>query len=528
MAFEQVWVKKHFFPKRKAMKKQLIASIFALLFAGGSALMAQAQTDEYLGLPGDNLNLYAVMNIFQESETIEGFERKLNDPEAMINNLDLNGDGYVDYLMVTAHQDGDLHTIVLSVALNEQEYQDVAVFFVQRYKDGSVQVQLVGDEALYGKDYIIEPIFAETPNPGYTGAKGTPVRTVAAPATYVEVRTWPVIRYIYSPTYVVYRPVWRWGYYPVYWQPWQAHYWHYYHGYHYRLHHHYRTYYRPWKHHRFAVYHTTYYTGYRRYSPVVVVNINKGKYKPTYNRPDQRRKGEERYEREYAHRTPRTPVGGTVSRPATPAGRTATRSASEVQGQRTARQPATRTGGTVRTRDESRSAARTTEVQQSRSESRSAARTTEVQRSNASERSNSRPAAVQQNRAPGRSSTPARVERNSSSNRESGRPAAVRESRTPSRSSQPARVERSSSPSRSSQPAKVERSNSSSRSRQPAKVERSSTPSRSRQPAKVERSSSSNRESGRPAAVRESRTPSRSSQPAKVERSSTPTRERRK
>lgn len=32
-----------------------------------------------LGLPGDNLNLYAVLEVFQKSPTLEGFEKSLND-----------------------------------------------------------------------------------------------------------------------------------------------------------------------------------------------------------------------------------------------------------------------------------------------------------------------------------------------------------------------------------------------------------------------------------------------------------------
>jgi hypothetical protein len=34
-------------------------------------------------------------------------------------------------------------------------------------------VQIIGDEALYGRDYIVEPSYnrTETPNPGYTEIK---------------------------------------------------------------------------------------------------------------------------------------------------------------------------------------------------------------------------------------------------------------------------------------------------------------------------------------------------------------------
>ncbi|HLP71285.1 MAG TPA: hypothetical protein VK155_00180, partial [Bacteroidales bacterium] len=95
------------------MKKLLLTPVFALLIMAGSALKAQDRADDYLGLPGDNLNLYAVMNLFQESKTIEEFERKLNEEDSRINNLDLNNDGYVDYINVTDHADGNVHTIVL-------------------------------------------------------------------------------------------------------------------------------------------------------------------------------------------------------------------------------------------------------------------------------------------------------------------------------------------------------------------------------------------------------------------------------
>jgi hypothetical protein len=261
------------------MKKLVIVSIIALLTAGWSIARAQQFPEEYLGLPGDNLNLYAVMKLFQESETLEGFERSLNDEKSRINNLDLNGDNMVDYLMVLDYPDGNIHTIVLRAALDRNETQDVAVFTVQRYRDGSVEIQLVGDEALYGRNYIIEPVYAEnngTPNPGYMG-NGVPNKkvTVVHTTTY-QVATWPIVSVIYMPTYSPWRSSWYYGYYPSYWSPWRPFYWHAYYGYHSRWHHHYYSYYRPWNHYRVPHYHNVYYTNVRRYSPTVVVNINKG------------------------------------------------------------------------------------------------------------------------------------------------------------------------------------------------------------------------------------------------------------
>src|SRR5450759_4470249 len=190
------------------MKKFIITSVLLAIFVTCTTILAQDQQEEYLGLPGDNLNLYAVMKLFRESETLEGFERSLNDENSNINNLDLNGDNLVDYIRVIDYIDGDVHTIVLQVAVDKRENQDVAVFTVQRYANGQVQIQLTGDEALYGRDYIIEPIFddsnpGQTPNPGYAGNTGriNDRNVNVTRTTLFEIANWPVIRFIYMPTY---------------------------------------------------------------------------------------------------------------------------------------------------------------------------------------------------------------------------------------------------------------------------------------------------------------------------------------
>lgn len=278
------------------MKKALFTSILALLIATGTTVRAQENPSEYLGLPGDNLNLYAVMSLFQESETLEGFERKLNEQNSRVNNLDLNGDNFVDYIMVTDYVDGQDHNIVMSVALNSNERQDVGVFTVQKLRNGEVAIQLIGDEELYGRNYIIEPIYddnGETPNPGYNGRKTnvTVVRT-----NYYEVAAWPMIRFIYRPDYVIWRSSWRWGYYPSYWQPWSPFYYHYYYGYYSNWYPEYYRHYRHWHQPRYTRYNTYYYTNVRVFSPTVSVRVKEGNYKTTYSRPESRRDGEALYQ----------------------------------------------------------------------------------------------------------------------------------------------------------------------------------------------------------------------------------------
>ncbi len=199
------------------MKKKLSFLVIAMSLLS-SPVFSQAATDstDLLGLPGDNLDLYAVLTLFQKSKTIEAFEKSLNDEKTGINNLDLNLDKKVDFIKVVTKKDGDAFTFILQVDVTKTETQDVALILVSKDKKDKVSIQAVGDEDLYGKDYVIEPKgnSSITANPGYVGAD--PV-TVDVPATTtVVVQSAPIVQYVYSPAYVPYYPPYYYGYYP----PW--------------------------------------------------------------------------------------------------------------------------------------------------------------------------------------------------------------------------------------------------------------------------------------------------------------------
>src|SRR5688500_2937924 len=101
-----------------------------------------------LGLAGDNLDLYAVLNVFQKSKTIEDFEKSLNEQKTGINNLDLNLDKKVDFIKVITKQKDSTFTFILQIAVSKTENQDVAVILLTKNK-GKVNLQIVGDEDLY-------------------------------------------------------------------------------------------------------------------------------------------------------------------------------------------------------------------------------------------------------------------------------------------------------------------------------------------------------------------------------------------
>ena len=199
------------------MKKNLSLLVVAIILLS-QPLFSQAAKDstDLLGLPGDNLDLYAVLTLFQKSKTIEAFEKSLNDEKTGINNLDLNLDKKVDFIKVVTKKDGDAFTFILQVDVTKTETQDVALILVSKDKSDKVSIQAVGDEEIYGKDYVIEPKgnSSVTANPGYTGEN--PV-TVNVPATTVTVvQSAPIVQYVYSPAYVPYYPPYYYGYYP----PW--------------------------------------------------------------------------------------------------------------------------------------------------------------------------------------------------------------------------------------------------------------------------------------------------------------------
>src|SRR6476619_6373453 len=140
------------------MKKFILPFFAAAMSLISQPVFSQAQEDStaLLGLPGDNLDLYAVLTLFQKSKTIEAFEKSLNDEQTKINNLDLNLDKKVDFIKVKTTKEDSSFTFVLQVDVTKTETQDVAVILLNKVK-GKVSMQIVGDEELYGKDYVIEP-----------------------------------------------------------------------------------------------------------------------------------------------------------------------------------------------------------------------------------------------------------------------------------------------------------------------------------------------------------------------------------
>ncbi len=161
----------------------------------------------------EGLDLKVVAKLFAEAKNLEEFENALNNPDSAFCNLDLNGDGQVDYLRVVETGEGNKRLIVLQAILAKDIYQDVASIYVEKDEKNEVSVQVIGDEYVYGKNYIIEPVYVYRP---------------------------VIYDWFWSDMWYAWHSPWYWGYWPGWWYAhscW-AHDWYWRHCYAWHHHHH--------------------------------------------------------------------------------------------------------------------------------------------------------------------------------------------------------------------------------------------------------------------------------------------------
>jgi hypothetical protein len=216
------------------MKKPLIA--LCAIIVGGfqfSAAQSSSTDADSTGLPGDNFSLQGALQLFQKAGSPEEFEKLLNTEDNHVNNLDVNGDGDIDYVRVVSKVEKDVHAFVLQVPVSENESQDIAVVELEKTGPENAVIQIVGDEDIYGEQTIVEPGEGDEdeevneekggggPSVGeYTFENFNSMRVVVN--VWVG---WPCVRFVYGPTYRVWVSPWRWGVYPAWWRPWRPFAW---------------------------------------------------------------------------------------------------------------------------------------------------------------------------------------------------------------------------------------------------------------------------------------------------------------
>ena len=108
------------------------------------------------------LDLQAVAAAFAEAKSVKEFEMLLNSSRYMINNLDLNGDGYIEYLRVLETRKGYYHALLIQACIAPGLFQDVATLVAER-RTNLLYVEVIGDPYLYGYNYIVRPTFVKRP-----------------------------------------------------------------------------------------------------------------------------------------------------------------------------------------------------------------------------------------------------------------------------------------------------------------------------------------------------------------------------
>jgi hypothetical protein len=209
--------------------------MLGLVLAVGVALPAAYAEDDSgrdsTGLPGDHFSLQGALEMFKKASSPEEFEKLLNEPDNHVNNLDLNGDGDVDYIRVVGSVKGDAHVFALQVPIAENESQDIAVIELEKSGNENAVLQIVGDGDIFGEMTIVEPDGGgkdedeedvesdESPRGPHAGlAAGI---MLAPPRIVVNVWPWPIVRFVYAPGYRAWVSPWRWRVYPAWWRPWR-------------------------------------------------------------------------------------------------------------------------------------------------------------------------------------------------------------------------------------------------------------------------------------------------------------------
>lgn len=200
----------------------LSKTISALLLCFSIAVTASAQDQEAdsTGLPGDNFSLQGALDLFKKAGSPEEFEKLLNTQDNKVNNLDLNGDGQIDYVRVTSKKQDDVQIFVLQALVSSSESQDIAVISLQKTGEENAVIQIEGDDDIYGESTIAEPLPEAESAFNYSPATHGP--SVSSPeGIIVNVWFWPCVRYVYAPAYTVWVSPFTWVAHPVWWRPWR-------------------------------------------------------------------------------------------------------------------------------------------------------------------------------------------------------------------------------------------------------------------------------------------------------------------
>lgn len=196
-----------------------LSFLLLLIFGITTSYSQETDKNDFPEFTGENFSLEGALALFKQANSLEEFEKLINEENNNVNNLDLNNNGEIDYIVVQDIQEKDTHVIVLSTYLSEKEKQDIATIGIEKTGNESAILQIEGDSELYAENTIVEPFEIEEKIEKSKGGPNVP--EITSTGVVVNVWFWPSVRFLYAPGYVVWVSPHRWGFYPRWWKPWK-------------------------------------------------------------------------------------------------------------------------------------------------------------------------------------------------------------------------------------------------------------------------------------------------------------------
>jgi len=126
-------------------------------------LKAQIINPTYINY-GGVLDLNTTSLLFGEASSLQQFEQYLNEPDIQASNLDLNNDGYIDYLKVTGLYENNRYIIQIYSLLGMNQYKNIASIIVRNINYRNPSIIIEGDPTIYGPNYILSPNYSRRPD----------------------------------------------------------------------------------------------------------------------------------------------------------------------------------------------------------------------------------------------------------------------------------------------------------------------------------------------------------------------------
>jgi hypothetical protein len=181
------------------MKKILIPGLALLLafsLPGCGGHRDEGNTNVTINANSDlskGLDLVALGEMLKKTKDAKTLEEELN-KEGSINNVDLDGDGKIDYLKVTEYGSGNERGLSITDEVKKGEVQEIATVQIAKdaNNDKQANVDIQGNQDIYG------------PSANYHSS-----------FTFTD---FLLMSYLFSPHPYYYSP-WGWGYYPGWYRP---------------------------------------------------------------------------------------------------------------------------------------------------------------------------------------------------------------------------------------------------------------------------------------------------------------------